>query len=43
LRVDIIQLAIRADTGVGDIRLEVATILLSSPVITTPRPVLRPR
>ena len=35
---DIIQSAIRMDTGVGDSRLEVAMIWLSSPVITTRSP-----
>jgi hypothetical protein len=38
LPVDIIQLAIRNDTGVGDSRLEVAMILLTRPLMTTPRP-----
>src|SRR5450755_79363 len=42
LPVDIIQLAIRSDSGVGESRLEVAMILLTNPVITTPRPALRP-
>ena len=42
LSVAIIQPAIRSDMDAGASRLEAAMILLTRPVITTPRPALRP-